>query len=113
MYRDTSSVDCAPTGGSGPPIFADFDSTNFLRWRSLYLEDMHMLADTALEVYQAFIPSKYVVKRTHGKCNAVEAYIALDQTINRSQISASGIICNTISKNFVAMWKLIYQEFCL
>ena len=39
---------------------------------------------------------KFVVKRTHGKFN--ETDMALEQTINRSQKSASGIICNTRRK---------------
>ena len=86
------------------PIFAAFDSTNYLRWCSLYLEDMHKLPDTAPDVYQAFVAGKFGVKRTHGKFNAVGADMALEQTINRSQKSASGIIGNTRKKKFVAMW---------
>ncbi|KAJ8039008.1 hypothetical protein HOLleu_16589 [Holothuria leucospilota] len=92
------------------PIFAAFDSTNYLRWCSLYLEDMYKLPDTAPGVYQAFIAGKFVVKRTHGKFNAVGADMALEQTINRSQKSASGIIGNTMKKKFVAIWELIYHE---
>ena len=92
------------------PIFAAFDSTNYLRWCSLYLEDMHKLPDTAPDVYRAFMAGKFVVKRTHGKFNAVGADMALEQTINRSQKSASGIICNTRKKKFVAMWEIIYHE---
>ena len=55
------------------PIFAAFDSTNYLRWCSLYLEDMHKLPGTAPDVYQAFVAGKLVVKRTYGKFNAVGA----------------------------------------
>jgi len=36
--------------------------------------------------------------------------MALEQTINRSQKSASGIIGNTRKKKFVAMWELVYHE---
>ena len=36
------------------PIFAAFVSTNYLRLCSLYLEDMHKLADTAPEVYNSW-----------------------------------------------------------
>ena len=59
------------------PIFAAFDSTNYLRWCSLYLEDMHKLTDTAPDAYQAFMAGKCVVKRTHGTFNAVGAGMAL------------------------------------
>ena len=92
------------------PIFAAFDSTNYLRWCSLYLEDMHKLPDTAPDIYRAFMAGKFVVKRTHGKFNAVGADMALEQTINRSQKSACGIIGNTRKKKFVAMWEIIYHE---
>ena len=33
------------------PIFSAFDSTNYLRWCSLYLEDMYRLPETAPEVH--------------------------------------------------------------
>ena len=36
--------------------------------------------------------------------------MALEQTINKSQKSSSGIIGNTRKKHFVAMWNLIYHE---
>ena len=39
----------------------------------LYLEDMYKLPDTTPGVYQAFIGSKFLVKRTHGNFNAVGA----------------------------------------
>ena len=74
--------------------------------------DMHKLPDTAPapDVYRAFIAGKFVAKRTHGKFNAVGADMALEQTINRSQKSASGIIGNTRKKKFVAMWDIIYHK---
>ena len=83
------------------PIFAAFDSTNYLRWCSLYLEDIHKLPDTVPDVHQAFMAGKFVVKRTHGRFNAVRADMALEQTINQSQKSAFGIIGNTRKKKFV------------
>ena len=92
------------------PIFAAFDSTNYLRWCSLYLEDMRKLPVTAPGVHQAFLAGKFAVKRTTGSFNAVGADMALEQTINRSQKGASGIIGNTRKKNFVAMWELTYHE---
>ena len=53
---------------------------------------------------------KFVVKRTHGKFNAVGGDMASEQTIYRWQKSASGIIGNTRKKKFVAMWEIIYHE---
>jgi len=36
--------------------------------------------------------------------------MCLEQTINKSQKSASGIIGNTKKKQFVAQWEIIYHE---
>lgn len=92
------------------PLFAAFDSTNYLRWCSLYLEDMHQLPQTNPVIYEAFSDGKFVVKRTPGKFKAVGADMALEQTINKSQKSASGIIGRTKQKQYVARWELIYHE---
>ena len=92
------------------PIFAALDSTNYLRWCSLYLEDMHELPDTAPEIYHAFQEGKFVVERTPGNFKSVGADMALEQTINRSQKSTSGIIGSTKKKTIVTMWKLNYHE---
>jgi hypothetical protein len=80
------------------PIFAAFESINHLRWCCLYVEDIHKLPVNAPGIYQAFFDDTFVVKRTHGRFNAVRADMALELTINRSQISASGIIGNTTKK---------------
>jgi len=48
------------------PLFAVFDCTNYLRWCSLYLEDMRMLPQTAPNIYSKFIEGKFVVKRKEG-----------------------------------------------
>ena len=74
------------------PIVAAFDSTNYLRWCSLYLEDMRKIPESASDIYLAFVEGKFVVKRTHGHFKAVGADMALEQTINKSQKSTSGII---------------------
>lgn len=92
------------------PIFAAFDSTSYLQWCSLYLEDMHQLPETIPQVYEAFSDGKFVVKRTPGKFKSVGADMALEQTINKSQNSASVIIGRTRQKQYVERWELIYHE---
>ncbi len=92
------------------PIFAAFDCTNYLRWCSIYLEDMRKLEDMYPEVYREFMRGNFVVKRTLGLFKAVGVDMALEQTINRSQKSAGGIIGSTRKKEFVAQWELIYHE---
>ena len=83
------------------PLFAAFDSTNYLRWCSLYLEDMHKLEQTAPTVHQAFVDGKFAVKRTPGSFNAVGGDMVLEQTINKSQKSPAGIIGNSRKKREV------------
>jgi hypothetical protein len=92
------------------PLFAACDRTNYLRWCSLYLEDMRRLPETAPAVHQSFLAGKFVVKRTPGLFNAIGADMCLEQTINRSQKSTSGIIGNTKKKQYVAQWEMIYHE---
>jgi hypothetical protein len=74
------------------------------------VEDMHKLPVKAQGVYQVFNDVKFVVRRAQGRFNAVCADMVLEQTINRSQKSACGIIGNTIKNKFVAMLGLIYHE---
>lgn len=92
------------------PLFAGCDRVNYLRWGAVYLEDMRKLSEDAPEIYENFKAGKFVVKRTEGRFNSVGADMCLEQTINRSQKSASGIICSTKTKQFVAQWEMIYHE---
>jgi hypothetical protein len=92
------------------PLFAAFDSIHYLRWCSMYIEDMRQLSDQAPEIYKAFCNGGFVVKRVPGKFRSVGMDMALEQTINRSQKDAGGIIGNTKQKSFVAKWELVYHE---
>ena len=74
------------------PLFAGCDWINYLRWGSVYLEDMRKLAQAAPSVFENFKAGKFVVKWTEGQFTAVGADMCLEQTINRSQKSAGGII---------------------
>ena len=42
-------------------IFAAFDCTNYMRWCSLYLEDMRRLPDTAPSVYHNFTMGSFSI----------------------------------------------------
>ena len=95
---------------SALPIFAGCDHTNYYRWAAVYLEDMRRLQKDAPDVYENFAAGKFSIKRTAGKFNAIGADMCLEQTINRSQKSASGIIGSTKKKKFVAQWEIIYHE---
>ena len=84
------------------PLFAGCDRINYLSWGSVYLEDMRKLAQDAPSVFENFKAGKFMVKRTEGQFTAVGADICLEQTINRSQKSAGGIIGSAKRKQFVA-----------
>ena len=92
------------------PVFAVFDATNYLRWASLYLEDMRKLPEITPDVHEEFLQGGFVVKRTAGHFKAIGVDMCLEQTINKSQKSAGGIIGATKLKKFVAEWEIIHHE---
>jgi len=92
------------------PMFAIFDHTNYLRWCSLYLEDIQTLNETAPDVYREFLKGNFSVKRKPGKFNSVGTDMCLEQTINRSSKGKGGVVGETRKKSFFTMWNLIYHE---
>ena len=94
------------------PLFAGCDLINYLRWGSVYLEDMRKLTRDAYapSVFENFKAGKFVVKWTEGQFTTVGADMCLELTINRSQKSAGGIIGSTKRKQFVAQWEMIHHE---
>ena len=50
------------------------------------------------------------MKRTEGCFTVIGAGVCLEQTINRSQESAGGIIGRTKRKQIPAEWEMIYNE---
>ena len=64
------------------PFFVLFDCMNYLRWCSIYLEDIRRLPETAPGIHQAFLQGQFVVKRTPGKFKSEAADQSLEQTIN-------------------------------
>lgn len=92
------------------PVFAVFDRPNYLRWCSIYLEDMRRLETTAPEIYKEFMAGKCSVKRSTRSFSAVGVDMGLEQTINRSKKSTSGVIGSTRNKSYVTEWELIYHE---
>ena len=52
-------------------IFSAFYSENYLRKRSLYLEDMHMQPEISPSTHNALIEGRFAIKRTNGSFKAV------------------------------------------
>jgi len=66
------------------PYFAVFDSSNYLQWCCLYLEDMKKLPETAAVIHNNFVAGRFVVKCSSTPFSVVAADMCLEQTINRS-----------------------------
>ena len=100
ILRDLVRADCKGTWDMHfqsvqAVLFAGCDRINYLSWGSVYLEDMRKLAQDAPSVFENFKAGKFMVKRTEGQFTAVGADMCLEQTINRPQKSAGGIIGST------------------
>ena len=74
------------------PLFLECDSINYLRYASFYLQTMRKLPQDYPEIYKEFMKGKFAVKTKKGRFNAVSPDIKLEQTIQRSKKSTSGII---------------------
>ena len=53
------------------PLFCVFDRTNYIRWCSIYLEDMQKLSENYPDVHEAFLAGKFCIKRNPGEFNSV------------------------------------------
>ena len=91
-------------------IFAAFDATNYLRWCSIYIEDMRHLPQTAPSVYENFLQGNFSIQDKQGHFNAVGGDQKLEQTINLSSKCCDGIIGHSRQKQYIAEWDLIYHE---
>ena len=90
------------------PLLSRCDQIYYLRLRSVYLEDIRKLAQDAPSVFENFKAGKFVLKRTEGQFTAADT--CLEQTINRSQKSAGGIIGSTKTKQSVTQWEIIHMR---
>ena len=91
-------------------LFAAFDSANYLRWCSFYLEDMRRLPETAPSVYENFEKGSFSIKEKPGRFTAVGGDQKLEQSINLSSKCSDGVIGHAKQKQYVAQWDLIYHE---
>ena len=92
------------------PIFRECDSINYLRYATLYLEMMRRLPDDHPEIYEKFKAGNFVVNESKKAFSAVSPDMKLEQTIQRSQKSSSGIIGQTRQVSYVSEWEVVYHE---
>ena len=63
------------------PIFRAFDSINYLRYASWYLERIKRLELDSPFLYRKFLQGHFVVKDKPGRSNLVAPDVKLEQTI--------------------------------
>ena len=91
--------------------FAVWDSTNYLRWGTIYLEDARSLPETAPFVNRNFMEGQsFSIKDKPGRFSAVGGDQMLEQTINLSLKCSDGVIGHAKHKQYVAQCYLIYHE---
>ena len=91
-------------------IFQQRHSINYLRYDSLYLEKMRQLSDEFPEIYDHFKNVEFVAKGKPSTFNAVSPDMKLEQTIQRSKKSQSGIIGQARQNSYVTEWELVYHK---
>lgn len=94
------------------PVFHALDRTNYLRWSSVYLEDMLSLPVKAPQVHEAFLQGQFTVKRSNTPFTSVATDQALEQSFNKtSKDRRSGVIGWTRDKAAMSLWGLTFHEF--
>ena len=87
------------------PFFMRYDHTNYARWATIYVNEMHQLPG---EVLQEFQNGNFVVKRSALKFNQVNP----DQSqvwLNATGKKGGGIIGITKTSTALSRWALSYN----
>ena len=93
--------------------FAAWDSTNYLLWGTMYLEDARSLSETVgyhLCTEISWKDNPFSSKNKPGRFSAVGGDQKLEQTINLSSKCSDSVIGHAKQKQYVAQWDLIYHE---
>ena len=77
------------------------DSINYLRYASLYLEQMKQLPIDRPEIHAMFMSGHFVVQQVNGSFNVVSPDMKPEQTIQRSQKSLHGITGQTRKAKYI------------
>ena len=88
-----------------PWMFA-YDRPNYARFLTYYLVSMKKLPETHPSIHQQFEAGHFSVRRQQGKFNKIPSDQAIEQTINRQQKCAGGIIGFSTSEGTVQRWAL-------
>ena len=92
------------------PILAECDSVHYFHYGSYHLEFMRKLPEKFPAIFNAFKTRMFVVCTSVRLFSAVSLNMKLEQTIQSSQKSMSGIISQTNQQNYVTEWEIVYHE---
>ena len=88
------------------PWLFGYDRPNYARFLTYYLVNMQKLPETHPAVYEQFEAGHFSVRRQNGKFNKIASDQAIEQTINREQKCAGGIVGFCTSEGTVQRWAL-------
>ena len=81
-----------------------YDQQNNSRHLTYCLCTQQKLEVTHPNIYQKFLSGNFSVRRTAGRFNKVASEQLIEQTINKDQKGAGGIICFSTSERTVQRW---------
>ena len=91
------------------PVLLEFDSINYLRHASWYLEQIEALETENPYLYEKFVQGQFVVKDKKGKFNSVSPDMKLEQTIKSASKDRGGIIGEQRKETYVAELNLVFH----
>ena len=92
------------------PVFLEFDSINYLRNASWYLQWIKALESENHSVHETFMQGNFVVKDKQGKFNSASPNMKLEQKIQRGSKGPDGIMEDQRKKIYVAERNLIFLK---
>lgn len=88
------------------PWMFGYDRPNYARFLTYYLVTMKKLPETHPGIHREFEAGHFSVRRQHGRFNKIPSDQAIEQTINREQKCAGGIVGYSTSEGTVQRWVL-------
>ena len=83
-----------------------YDRFNYARFLKYYLVTMKKLPETHPGIHQNFEAGHFSVRRQLGRFNKIPSYQAIEQTINKEQKCADGIVGHSTLEGTVQRWVL-------
>ena len=88
------------------PWMFSYDRPNYACFLTYYLVTMKKLPETHPAIHQEFEAGHFSVRRQQGRFNKIPSDQAIEQTVNREQKCAGGIVGYSTSEGTVQRWVL-------